>query len=140
MSISALFSNTGHKDAKRSGRGIGAGRGKTAGRGTKGQKARNGAGSKLRAWFEGGQTPVFRKMAKLRGFNSHREKAITVTTDTINAFYKNGDVVSAKTLIEKGILRAVKLSSPVKVVMRAPLKVKVAFEGVATSKSVAEVK
>jgi large subunit ribosomal protein L15 len=52
----------------RVGRGIAAGKGKTAGRGTKGQKSR--AGGKIPAWFEGGQTPLHRRIPKLRGFKN----------------------------------------------------------------------
>lgn len=52
----------------RVGRGIAAGKGKTAGRGTKGQKSR--AGGTISPWFEGGQTPLHRRIPKLRGFKS----------------------------------------------------------------------
>ena len=52
----------------RVGRGIAAGKGKTAGRGTKGQKAR--AGGSIKPWFEGGQTPLHRRIPKLRGFKN----------------------------------------------------------------------
>jgi large subunit ribosomal protein L15 len=52
----------------RVGRGIAAGKGKTAGRGTKGQKAR--AGGSIPAGFEGGQTPIHRRLPKLRGFKN----------------------------------------------------------------------
>jgi large subunit ribosomal protein L15 len=59
----------GSRQAKRRvGRGIAAGQGKTAGRGTKGQKAR--AGGSIPAWFEGGQTPLHRRLPKLRGFRN----------------------------------------------------------------------
>ena len=50
------------KPSKRVGRGIGSGRGKTAGKGTKGQKARGR--NKVRAGFEGGQTPIYRRLPK----------------------------------------------------------------------------
>ena len=52
----------------RVGRGIAAGKGKTAGRGTKGQKSR--AGGSIPPWFEGGQTPIHRRVPKLRGFKN----------------------------------------------------------------------
>jgi len=57
-----------HKRRTRVGRGIAAGGGKTAGRGTKGQKAR--AGGSIPPWFEGGQTPLHRRIPKLRGFKN----------------------------------------------------------------------
>ncbi len=55
------------KKRKRVGTGPSAGGGKTAGRGHKGQMARSG--SKHRAWFEGGQMPLQRRIPK-RGFNN----------------------------------------------------------------------
>jgi len=57
-----------HTRRTRVGRGIAAGGGKTAGRGTKGQKAR--AGGSIPPWFEGGQTPLHRRIPKLRGFRN----------------------------------------------------------------------
>ncbi len=55
------------RPGKRVGRGIGSGKGKTAGRGTKGYGSRSGA--KRRAWFEGGQMPIQRRLPK-RGFHN----------------------------------------------------------------------
>jgi len=59
------------KPGKRVGRGIGSGRGKTAGRGTKGQKSRGR--NKIRGGFEGGQTPIYRRLPKL-GYNKKHVK------------------------------------------------------------------
>jgi large subunit ribosomal protein L15 len=56
------------KPSKRVGRGIGSGRGKTAGKGTKGQKSRGR--NKIRPGFEGGQTPIYRRLPK---FGSNRK-------------------------------------------------------------------
>jgi large subunit ribosomal protein L15 len=61
-----------NKPRTRVGRGIAAGKGKTAGRGTKGQKAR--AGGNVPKWFEGGQTPIHRRIPKLRGFKNRFSK------------------------------------------------------------------
>lgn len=55
------------KDIKRLGRGTSSGKGKTAGKGTKGQNARTGGGTRL--GFEGGQTPLYRRISK-RGFTN----------------------------------------------------------------------
>jgi len=63
------------KDAKRVGRGQGSGLGKTAGRGGKGQTARTG--SKRKRNFEGGQTPLARRLPKI-GFKSRVEKPYVV--------------------------------------------------------------
>ena len=58
----------------RPGRGIGSGKGKTGGRGIKGQKSRSGVAIKA---FEGGQTPLYRRLPK-RGFTSLVKKNIAV--------------------------------------------------------------
>ena len=69
MKLHDLRPAEGSRTAKtRVGRGIAAGKGKTAGRGTKGQKAR--AGGSIAPWFEGGQTPLHRRIPKLRGFKN----------------------------------------------------------------------
>src|SRR5690606_35782695 len=56
------------KPTRRLGRGHAAGQGKTSGRGHKGQKARTG--KKIRPGFEGGQTPLFQRLPKYRGFKN----------------------------------------------------------------------
>ncbi len=58
-----------------------AAKGKTNGRGTKGQKARSGGG-KPRPGFEGGQTPIFRRLPK-RGFNHSKEKIQLLNLDKL---------------------------------------------------------
>ena len=65
---------------RRVGRGIGSGLGKTSGRGHKGQKARSGGG--VRRGFEGGQTPLYRRLPK-RGFNNINAKDYTEVTLTM---------------------------------------------------------
>lgn len=67
---------------KRVGRGMGSGLGKTSGRGHKGQKARSGGG--VRRGFEGGQTPLYRRLPK-RGFtNIHARNYTEVTLTMLN--------------------------------------------------------
>lgn len=56
------------KTSKRLGRGNGSGKGSYSGRGCKGQNSRAGGGTP--DWFEGGQTPLFRRMPKMRGFSN----------------------------------------------------------------------
>ncbi len=75
---------TKYKSSKRVGRGIAAGGGKTAGRGTKGQNARTGGG--VRPGFEGGQTPMMKRIPKLHGFTSHRVAAEVVYTGQLVQF------------------------------------------------------
>jgi large subunit ribosomal protein L15 len=90
------------KERKRVGRGIGSGNGKTAGKGHKGQNARSGGG--VRPGFEGGQTPLFRRLPK-RGFtNINRKDYAIVNLDALNRF-EDGTEVTPALLIETGIIR-----------------------------------
>ena len=85
---------------RRVGRGIGSGLGKTSGRGHKGQKARSGGG--VRRGFEGGQTPLYRRLPK-RGFTNIHAKNYTEVTLTMLNKSKATDV-TAETLLEEGII------------------------------------
>jgi len=135
MSITKLFKDTKNKKSRRVGRGLGSTLGKTAGRGTKGQKARAGSGRKIKAWFEGGQTPMHRRTAKIRGFKRNVPATVEISTSVINYFYKDGETVSPSTLLEKKIIRPSKLNNPIKVIAGAKLQVKVNFVGVGLTKS-----
>ena len=84
----------------RVGRGIGSGNGKTSARGQKGQKSRSGGG--VRRGFEGGQTPLFRRLPK-RGFNNIHRKTYTEVTLKMLSKVKNTDV-TAESLLEEGII------------------------------------
>ena len=138
MSITNLFKDTRNKKSKRIGRGPGSTFGKTAGRGTKGQKSRSGSGRKIKAWFEGGQTPLHRRTAKLRGFNHITTPVVELSTTVINHFYKDGETVSPETMFEKGIIRKSKITYPVKVILGAKLKPKVKFVSVKLTKTLEE--
>ena len=85
---------------RRVGRGIGSGLGKTSGRGHKGQKARSGGG--VRRGFEGGQTPLYRRLPK-RGFNNIHAKNYTEVTLTMLNKSTVADV-TAETLLADGII------------------------------------
>ena len=85
---------------RRVGRGIGSGLGKTSGRGHKGQKARSGGG--VRRGFEGGQTPLYRRLPK-RGFNNIHAKDYTEVTLTMLNKSTVKDV-TAETLLADGII------------------------------------
>ena len=89
-----------NKTRTRVGRGIGSGLGKTSGRGHKGQKARSGGG--VRRGFEGGQTPLYRRLPK-RGFTNIHAKNYTEVTLTMLNKSKATDV-SAETLLSEGII------------------------------------
>ena len=86
---------------KRVGRGTGSGLGKTSGKGHKGQKARSGGG--VRPGFEGGQTPLFRRLPK-RGFKyiPFKKDMQEVTLNMLNL--STVEEVDAKTLIADGII------------------------------------
>ena len=85
------------------GRGSGGRRGGTAGRGTKGQNARSGGG--VRPGFEGGQMPLYRRVAR-RGFsNSVFRSEYTVINLEALAPFEAGATVSAQTLAERGVIR-----------------------------------
>ena len=118
---------------KRKGRGHGTGNGKTAGRGHKGQKARSGG--KVRRGFEGGQMPLVRRIPK-RGFNNIFAKPLTsVNVSKLNAF-EDGAVVTAETLIEKGILS--KCENGLKVLGGGEVTKKLTVQAAAFSESAKE--
>ena len=100
----------------RVGRGIAAGQGKTAGRGTKGQKAR----SRLRPGFEGGQTPLVRRVPKFTGFkNRFRVEYHVVNVKALEQHFSGGETVTPEVLREKGLIR--KAKRPVKVLAEGDL-------------------
>lgn len=88
---------------KRLGRGVGSGLGKTSGKGHKGQNARSGGG--VRIGFEGGQTPLFRRLPK-RGFSNARFKTeyATINVDDLNRF-NDGDVITPELLKSTGLVK-----------------------------------
>ena len=90
------------QERKRKGRRIGSGNGKTAGKGHKGQNARSGGG--VRLGFEGGQTPLFRRLPK-RGFtNINRKEYALVNLDVLNSF-EDGTEVTPALLVETGVVK-----------------------------------
>jgi large subunit ribosomal protein L15 len=107
------------KKAVRVGRGIGSGNGKTAGRGHKGQKARSGGG--VRLGFEGGQTPLFRRLPKRGLTNINRKEYAVVNLDRLNIF-EDGTEVTPELLLEKGVIS--KLKSGVKILGKGQIEKK----------------
>ncbi|VVT51719.1 mitochondrial 54S ribosomal protein uL15m [Magnusiomyces paraingens] len=79
------------KNEHRVGRGPSSGRGKTSGRGQKGQKARN----KIRSWFEGGQTPIYKLFPK-RGFKSHIDQPQYVNLGRLQQFIDQKRIDASK--------------------------------------------
>jgi large subunit ribosomal protein L15 len=102
MKLHHLRPAEGSKKRKiRVGRGEAGRRGKTAGRGTKGLKAR----SKVRRGFEGGQTPLQRRMPKLRGFrNPNRVEYTVINVERLNEF-DAGTTVTADDLRAGGLVK-----------------------------------
>ena len=90
--------------AKRVGRGIGSGLGKTAGRGHKGQKSRSGGFHKV--GFEGGQMPLYRRVAK-KGFSNYpfKKEFYVVNLAMLETKYSDGETVNKESLMQKGLLR-----------------------------------
>ena len=92
-----------NKKPKSLGRGHGTGHGKTSARGHKGQRSRSGGG--VRPGFEGGQMPLYRRVAR-RGFTNARFKTeyLIVNLSQLAGFSK-GETVSGETLREKGLVK-----------------------------------
>ena len=117
---------------KRVGRGIGSGTGKTSGKGHKGQKARSGGG--VRRGFEGGQTPLYRRLPK-RGFtNIHANNYTEVTLTMLNK--SKATDVTAESLLEEGIIG--KINDGIVVLATGKLDKKVNVSAVRFTKSAKE--
>ena len=88
---------------RRVARGIGSGMGKTATRGTKGQKARR----QINPNFEGGQTPIQRRLPVKKGFRNinHKDYAI-VNLDDLQKLFEDGQEVTPEILVKSGIIAA----------------------------------
>ena len=103
---------------KRVGRGTSSGTGKTAGRGTKGQNSRTGGGTRL--GFEGGQTPLFKRLPK-RGFTNFFRKEYSIVNLLELNSYPNGTEVTPEILLSDRKVSA--LLSGVKILGKGTLKV-----------------
>ena len=109
------------KKRKIVGRGIGCTLGGTSGRGENGQKSRSGGG--VRPGFEGGQMPLYRRIAA-RGFSNARFKTIyaVINLDRIEEAFNDGETVSLETLKEKRLIK------------KADIRVKILSSGDLTKK------
>ncbi len=89
------------KRIRRIGRGIGSGSGKTSGRGSKGQKSR----TSIHPAFEGGQTPIQRRLPVKKGFRNpnHKEYAV-LNVSTLEAKFESGADVNPETVAKKGLI------------------------------------
>jgi large subunit ribosomal protein L15 len=136
MQLNELKNNPGaHKRRMRIGRGIGSGKGKTGGRGGKGQTARTGV--RING-FEGGQTPIHRRLPK-RGFNNiHRVEYPVVNLGSIQKavdakLLDAGKAIDLEALKAAGLLRP--NATAVKLLAKGTLKSKVKLEVTLASKS-----
>ena len=109
---------------KRVGRGMGSGNGYTSGRGANGQNSRSGG--LVRPTFEGGQTPLFRRLPK-RGFNSKNKREFSIVNIYQLNRFEEGKEVTPEVLKESGIINKV-AKSGVKILgtglLEKPLTVK----------------
>ncbi len=104
MKLGELKSPAGaHKDTKRRGRGAGSGLGKTGGRGHKGAGSRSG--NKTRAWFEGGQMSLARRLPK-RGFSNHlfRKEYQLVNLSVLEGL--KDKKIDSQVLYDNGLIRS----------------------------------
>src|SRR5690554_1382151 len=122
------------KKRKRVGRGMGSGRGYTSGRGANGQNARSGGG--VRPTFEGGQTPLFRRLPK-KGFTNIFKKEY----NEINIFQLNhfdeGEEINPDKLMESGVIDSVARSG-VKILGQGELEKALTVKANALTKSAKE--
>ncbi len=119
------------KSKTRVGRGSSS-KGRTCGRGNNGQNSRSGGG--VRPGFEGGQMPLYRRVAR-RGFSNYPFKVEyqPVSLSIIDDFYEDGEVVSDESLRERGIIKGKKTKA--KILANGEIKKKVQVEGLALSAS-----
>lgn len=139
MQLNEIKDNPGARKRKmRIGRGIGSGKGKTGGRGGKGQTARTGV--RING-FEGGQTPIHRRLPK-RGFNNHsRVEHPVINLGGLQKAVELG-VLDAKKAITLETLKAANLirknATSVKLLAKGELKSKLALEVTLASKAAVE--
>jgi large subunit ribosomal protein L15 len=110
-------------------------KGRSCGRGHGGQNSRSGGGTRL--GFEGGQMPLYRRLAR-RGFSNEPFKVVyeAVSLDDISRVFDDGDVVTLEALKELGVVKGVKTQA--KILNNGELTKKVIIEGLKVSASAVE--
>jgi large subunit ribosomal protein L15 len=116
------------------GRGQGSGRGTTAGKGNKGQQARSGG--KFYVGFEGGQMPLYRRIAQ-RGFSNYpfKKEYQVINLDALEKRFEDGETVDTASLTGKGLVKG---SVPVKILGNGELSKKLTVRVPAVSASAKE--
>ncbi|NCS89091.1 MAG: 50S ribosomal protein L15 [Ignavibacteria bacterium CG2_30_36_16] len=124
------------KNRKRVGRGEGSGHGGTSTRGMNGQMSRSG--SKHKAWFEGGQMPLQRRIPKFGFTNIFRVEFQVVNISSLEKHAEKfgSDVVTIEVLKKNGLVSSSK--RPVKILGQGDLKAKLQIEVNAFSNSAKE--
>ena len=121
-----------NKKSKRVGRGIGSGKGgHTVGKGQKGQKSRKGAKPNL--GFEGGQTPLYKRLPQIGGFKNHATKEVQIFNLSIFDSFNDGDEVTPEKLVETGKVRKIP-SGGAKILSDGEITKKVVLSGFKFSK------
>jgi large subunit ribosomal protein L15 len=123
--------------AKRVGRGLGSGKGTNAGKGMKGQKARTGG--QIPAWFEGGQTPLVKRMPYIKGFINHNKNiVINFTFSDLKNILAETKELNAEVLIEKKLLNENQKYDFIKILGQGKIENAVAFKGFVYTKKAQE--
>lgn len=110
-------------------------KGRTCGKGSNGQNARSGGG--VRPGFEGGQMPLYRRVAR-RGFSNYpfKKQYVAVSLDVINETYKDGETVDLVSLKDFGIIKGA--ATQAKILSDGEITKKVIVDGVKISAAAAE--
>ena len=115
-----------NKKPKRVGRGSSSGLGTTAGKGNKGQQSRSGG--KTYVGFEGGQMPLYRRIAR-KGFSNYpfKKEYVCINVELLETKFNDGETVNKDSLIEKGFISS-KSNSIVKVLGNGEITKKLTVE------------
>ena len=115
-----------NKKPKRVGRGSSSGLGTTAGKGNKGQQSRSGG--KTYVGFEGGQMPLYRRIAR-KGFSNYpfKKEYVCINVELLETKFNDGETVNKATLVEKGFISS-KSNSMVKVLGNGEITKKLTVE------------
>ena len=115
-----------NKKPKRVGRGSSSGLGTTAGKGNKGQQSRSGG--KTYVGFEGGQMPLYRRIAR-KGFSNFpfKKEYVCINVEMLETKFNDGETVNKASLIEKGFISS-KAKSMVKILGNGDITKKLTVE------------
>lgn len=136
--LNNLINPNPNKKRFRVGRGPGSGSGKNCGYGNKGQKSRSGRGKE--DWFEGGQTPIYKRLPHLKGLKnkSHKnfKEIVSLNLKDIVKHFKEGEIVNLDSLKEKGLIE--KKVNFLKILGEGEIDIPLVFEANSFSKKARE--